>query len=56
MFDMFLQVVFDETFSDCLVAVLFEFPHEIEKPGDLIKIKVEQVQTWLLKGVKVDDK
>jgi len=28
------------------------FPHETEKPGDLINVKVEQVQTWLLKGVQ----
>ena len=29
------------------------FPHGEEKSGDLINIKVEQVQTWLLKGCKV---
>ena len=26
------------------------FPHESEKVGDLINVKVEQVQTWILKG------
>lgn len=26
------------------------FPHEKEQVGDLIRVKVEQVQTWLLKG------
>ena len=29
------------------------FPREKENPGDLIQIKVEQVQTWLLKGRQV---
>ena len=29
------------------------FPHEVEKPGDLIQVKVEQVQTWILKGRQV---
>ena len=29
------------------------FPHETEKPGDLVKVKVEQAQTWLLKGRQI---
>ncbi len=29
------------------------FPHETEKPGDLVQVKVEQVQTWILKGRQV---
>ncbi len=31
-------------------AVLF--PHESEKVGDLINIKINQVQTWIFKGVR----
>ena len=33
-------------------AVLF--PHKSENVGDLIKIKINQVQTWILKGVRAD--
>ena len=29
------------------------FPHENEQPGDLIHVKVEQVQTWILKGRQI---
>ena len=29
------------------------FPHENEKVGDLINVKVEQVQTWILKGRQI---
>ncbi len=32
------------------------FRHGNEKPGDLVKVKITQPQTWLLKGVRVDEK
>ncbi|MBR5914653.1 MAG: tRNA (N6-isopentenyl adenosine(37)-C2)-methylthiotransferase MiaB [Selenomonadaceae bacterium] len=33
-------------------AVLF--PHESENVGDLINVKINQVQTWIFKGVRAD--
>ena len=31
------------------------FPHGKEKAGDLIRVKINQVQTWILKGVRIED-
>jgi tRNA-2-methylthio-N6-dimethylallyladenosine synthase len=30
------------------------FPHESEKIGDIVNVKINQVQTWLFKGVLIN--